>query len=181
MFAHTGVRVLLVDVDLRRPRCHKVLGMDNTLGLTEVLAGARLREGRDPRDRHRFSYGCWPPDRYRRNPSELVGSEKMRETLDELTRQFDVVILDSPPILPVTDAILLSTMVDGVVLVVNSSKTAKQHVRAACAARTSRAPRFSVCCLTKLTSTVSTISTIAATTAATILTIRILRTRRRLG
>jgi succinoglycan biosynthesis transport protein ExoP len=132
VFAHTGVRVLLVDVDLRRPRCHKVLGMDNTLGLSQVLAGARaLKDVIRPTDIESLSLlasGSIPP-----NPSELVGSEKMRETLNELMNQFDVVILDSPPILPVTDGILLSTMVDGVVLVVNSSKTAKQHVRAACA------------------------------------------------
>jgi capsular exopolysaccharide synthesis family protein len=97
-----------------------------------VLAGARLvkdviRET-DIDSLWLLASGSIPP-----NPSELVGSEKMRETLTELTHQFDVVILDSPPILPVTDGILLSTMVDGVVLVVNSSKTAKQHVRAACA------------------------------------------------
>lgn len=132
VFAHTGVRVLLVDVDLRRPRCHKVLGMDNTLGLSQVLAGARaLKDVIRPTDIDSLwllASGSIPP-----NPSELVGSEKMRETLAELTNQFDVIILDSPPILPVTDGILLSTMVDGVVLVVNSSRTAKQHVRAACA------------------------------------------------
>ncbi len=132
VFAHTGVRVVLVDVDLRRPRCHKVLGMDNTLGLSQVLAGARelgdVIRKTDIDSLWLLASGSIPP-----NPSELVGSEKMRETLAELVNRFDVVILDSPPILPVTDGILLSTMVDGVVLVVNSSKTAKQHVRAACA------------------------------------------------
>ncbi|HVB81630.1 MAG TPA: polysaccharide biosynthesis tyrosine autokinase [Candidatus Binataceae bacterium] len=132
VFAHTGVKVLLVDVDLRRPRCHKVLGMDNTLGLSQVLAGARVLKdvirSTDIDSLWLLASGSVPP-----NPSELVGSEKMRETLNELVSQFDIVILDSPPILPVTDGILLSTMVDGVVLVVNSSKTAKQHVRAACA------------------------------------------------
>ncbi len=132
VFAHTGVRVLLVDVDLRRPRCHKVLGLDNTLGLSQVLAGARpvkeVIQQTDIDSLWLMTSGSIPP-----NPSELVGSEKMRETLAELTTQFDVVILDSPPILPVTDGILLSTMVDGVVLVVNSSMTSKQHVRAACA------------------------------------------------
>ncbi|HVA80779.1 MAG TPA: polysaccharide biosynthesis tyrosine autokinase, partial [Candidatus Binataceae bacterium] len=132
VFAHTGVRVVLVDVDLRRPRCHKVLGMENTLGLSQVLAGARLlKDVIRPTDIDSLwllASGSIPP-----NPSELVGSEKMRDTLRELADQFDVIILDSPPILPVTDGILLSTMVDGVVLVANSSKTAKQHVRAACA------------------------------------------------
>jgi protein-tyrosine kinase len=130
VFAHTGVRVLLVDVDLRRPRCHKVLALENQAGLTEVLAGAcnvsELIRSTDIDSLSFLSAGSIPP-----NPSELVGSDKMRDTLAQLTSEYDVVVIDSPPILPVTDAMLLSTMVDGVVLVVNSSKTAKQHVKAA--------------------------------------------------
>jgi capsular exopolysaccharide synthesis family protein len=130
VFAHTGVRVLLVDVDLRRPRCHKVLALENQAGLTEVLAGAGnvgdLIRTTDIDSLSFLSAGSIPP-----NPSELVGSDKMRDTLAQLTNEFDVVVIDSPPILPVTDAMLLSTMVDGVVLVVNSSKTSKQHVKAA--------------------------------------------------
>jgi capsular exopolysaccharide synthesis family protein len=130
VFAHTGVRVLLIDVDLRRPRCHKVLALENLAGLTEVLAGAcnvtDLIRSTDVDCLSFLSAGSIPP-----NPSELVGSDKMRDTLAQLTSEFDVVVIDSPPILPVTDAMLLSTMVDGVVLVVNSSKTSKQHVKAA--------------------------------------------------
>lgn len=130
VFAHTGVRVLLINVDLRRPRCHKVLALENQAGLTEVLAGAcnvsDLIRSTDIDSLSFLSAGSIPP-----NPSELVGSDKMRDTLAQLTSEFDVVVIDSPPILPVTDAMLLSTMVDGVVLVVNSSKTSKQHVKAA--------------------------------------------------
>jgi len=130
VFAHTGVRVLLVDVDLRRPRCHKVLALENQTGLTKVLAGAcnvsDLMRSTDIDSQSFLSAGSIPP-----NPSELVGSDKMRDTLAQLTNEYDVVVIDSPPILPVTDAMLLSTMVDGVVLVVNSSKTSKQHVKAA--------------------------------------------------
>jgi capsular exopolysaccharide synthesis family protein len=130
VFAQTGARVALVDCDLRRPRCHKVLGMDNFTGLTEVLAGARkLRDTIRPTNIEGLSFlGCGsiPP-----NPSELVGSDKMRETLAQLISEYDLVVIDSPPILPVTDAMLLSTMVDGVVLVVNSSRTPKHLVKAA--------------------------------------------------
>jgi polysaccharide biosynthesis transport protein len=131
VFAHTGAKVLLVDVDLRRPRCHKVLGLDNRLGVTEALAGT-CQVGEVIRTTgieglSLLTAGTIPP-----NPSELVGSEKMREMLARMTDEFDLVVLDTPPLMPVTDAMLLSTMVDGVVLVVNSSKTAKQHVRAAC-------------------------------------------------
>jgi polysaccharide biosynthesis transport protein len=131
MFAHTGARVCIVDADLRRPRCHRVLAMDNGVGLTEVLAGARNLqevihqtriEGLDL-----LAAGMEPP-----NPTELVGSDKMREVLSMLTSMYDVVIVDSPPVLPVSDSQLLSTMVDGVVVVINSRKTSKQQVRAAC-------------------------------------------------
>jgi capsular exopolysaccharide synthesis family protein len=131
MFAHTGARVCLVDADLRRPRCHRVLAMDNIVGLTEVLAGARnLQEAIhqthiDGLDL--LGAGVEPP-----NPTELVGSDKMREVLTLLSTMYDVVIIDSPPVLPVSDSQLLSTMVDGVVVVINSRKTSKQQVRAAC-------------------------------------------------
>ncbi len=131
VFAHTGAKVLLVDVDLRRPRCHKVLGLDNRLGVTEALTGtsqvSELIRETDIVGLSLLTAGTIPP-----NPSELVGSEKMREMLARMVDEFDVVVIDSPPLMPVTDAMLLSTMVDGVVLVVNSSKTAKQHARAAC-------------------------------------------------
>jgi capsular exopolysaccharide synthesis family protein len=132
VFAHTGAKVLIIDADLRRPRCHKVLGIENRLGLTEVLAGTSKV---DQLIRDTGIDGLWlltagsiPP-----NPSELVGSERMRETLASMVVEFDLVIVDSPPLMPVTDAMLLSTMVDGVVLVVNSKKTAKQLARAALA------------------------------------------------
>ena len=132
VFAHTGAKVLIIDADLRRPRCHKVLGIENRQGLTEVLAGTSKV---DQLIRDTGIEGLWlltagsiPP-----NPSELVGSERMRETLASMVVEFDLVIVDSPPLMPVTDAMLLSTMVDGVVLVVNSKKTAKQLARAALA------------------------------------------------
>jgi succinoglycan biosynthesis transport protein ExoP len=130
VFAHTGAKVLIIDADLRRPRCHKVLGIENRQGLTEALAGTSKV---DQLIRDTGIEGLWlltagsiPP-----NPSELVGSERMRETLANMVVEFDLVIVDSPPLMPVTDAMLLSTMVDGVVLVVNSKKTAKQLARAA--------------------------------------------------
>ena len=131
VFAHTGARVLIVDADLRRPRCHKVLGIENRHGLTEVLAGtnqvSELIRETGIEGLWLMTAGSIPP-----NPSELVGSDRMRETLAGLVSEFDLIVIDSPPLMPVTDAMLLSTMVDGVVLVVNSSKTAKQMARAAC-------------------------------------------------
>jgi succinoglycan biosynthesis transport protein ExoP len=132
LFAHTGAKVLLIDADLRRPRCHRVFGMDKEPGLTEVLTGGRaVFEMIRPTQVDGLSIltsGSLPP-----NPTELLGSEKMKKILAELAASFDFVVIDSPPVLPVSDSVLLSTIVDGVVVVVNSATTAKQQIRVACA------------------------------------------------
>jgi polysaccharide biosynthesis transport protein len=132
MFAQTGARVLLIDGDLRKPRCHRVLALENSSGLTEVLTGTcevqdvirtTIVDGLSF-----MSAGSLPP-----NPTELLGSERMSQVLAMVAHQHDVVILDSPPVMPVSDALLLATVVDGVVLVVNSLKTSKHHVKMAAA------------------------------------------------
>jgi polysaccharide biosynthesis transport protein len=132
LFAHTGAKVLLIDADLRRPRCHRVFGVDKEPGLTEVLTGRRdVFEMIRPTAVDGLSMltsGSLPP-----NPTELLGSEKMKQVLTTVAGSFDFVVIDSPPILPVSDSILLSTIVDGVVVIVNSAKTAKQQIRVACA------------------------------------------------
>jgi capsular exopolysaccharide synthesis family protein len=132
LFAHTGAKVLLIDADLRRPRCHRVFGMDKEPGLTEVLTGGRaVFEMIRPTQVDGLSIltsGSLPP-----NPTELLGSDKMKKILAEVSASFDFIVLDSPPVLPVSDSVLLSTIVDGVVVVVNSAKTAKQQIRVACA------------------------------------------------
>jgi capsular exopolysaccharide synthesis family protein len=128
MFAQMGLRTVLIDADLRRPRCHKVLSVERDLGLTEVLTGhLALGEALRPT----LTEHCWflssgslPP-----NPAELLGSAKMREVIEQLSRDFDCVIFDSPPVMPVTDAVLMAQAVDGVVLVVDSQKTAKNLIR----------------------------------------------------
>lgn len=132
MFAQTGARVLLIDGDLRKPRCHRVLALENSSGLTEVLTGTcevqdvirtTIVDGLSF-----MSAGSLPP-----NPTELLGSERMSQVLALVSHQHDVVILDSPPVMPVSDALLLATVVDGVVLVVNSLNTSKHHVKMTCA------------------------------------------------
>jgi succinoglycan biosynthesis transport protein ExoP len=132
MFAQTGARVLLIDGDLRKPRCHRVLALENSSGLTEVLTGTcevqdvirtTIVDGLSF-----MSAGSLPP-----NPTELLGSERMSQVLAMVAHQHDVVIIDSPPVMPVSDALLLATVVDGVVLVVNSLKTSKHHVKMAAA------------------------------------------------
>jgi len=128
IFAQMGYRVMVVDADMRRPRSHKVLSMENERGLAEVLTGhcgaaeVTLQTSED--NLYFLSSGAEPP-----NPSELLSSKKMKQLLTELEEEFDCVVIDSPPVMPVSDPVLLSTMVDGVVIVVDSQNTPKQLVR----------------------------------------------------
>jgi polysaccharide biosynthesis transport protein len=129
-FAGMLDRILLIDADLRRPRCHEVLNCEANPGLTEVLTGlCELKDAIQPtavKGLFLLSAGINPP-----NPSELLGSRKMRAVLAAVEAVYDHVLIDSAPILPVSDTVVLSTMVDGVV-VVASAKTAKKLVRDAC-------------------------------------------------
>jgi len=129
-FAQVGRRTVLLDADLRRSRCHEVLRVDNHCGLTEVLVGQKkLDEVIHPTAASGLffmSAGSVPP-----NPTELLGSDKMRETLAALTAQYDCVLIDAAPIMPVSDTVILSTMVDGV-LFVAGPRTPKQMIRSAC-------------------------------------------------
>ncbi|MFQ5902133.1 MAG: polysaccharide biosynthesis tyrosine autokinase, partial [Candidatus Binatia bacterium] len=130
IFAQMGVKVLVMDADLRRPSCHRVLGIGNRLGLTDVLTGQRDMEHvikpTAMNNLFLLSGGLTPP-----NPTELVGSKKMHETLTSLQEHYDYILIDSPPVMPVSDAVLLSTMVDGMVLVVNGQVTPKHVVKVA--------------------------------------------------
>ncbi|MCH8055258.1 MAG: polysaccharide biosynthesis tyrosine autokinase [Deltaproteobacteria bacterium] len=129
IFAQMGFRVLMLDADLRRPGCHKLLGIKNGVGLTELLTGQMELEDMvtksTPTNNLFFlSSGSVSP-----NPAELLGSRRMHEILTALQKRFDCILIDSSPIIPVTDTLLLSTLVDGVILVVDGQKTPKQAVR----------------------------------------------------
>jgi len=127
-FAQMGVTVLLIDADLRNSSCHKVLGIENGSGLTDFLTGqTELKKVIKPTAMANLcllSGGSVPPD-----PTKLVGSKKMHETLTALQEHYDYIFVDSPPLMPVSDAVLLSTMVDGVVQVVSGQKIAKHVVQ----------------------------------------------------
>ncbi len=129
-FGHMLDRILLIDADLRRPRCHEILHQSQQPGLTEVLAGLRnLEDAVRPtgvKGLFFLSAGMIPP-----NPSELLGSKKMNEILATLAPDFDHILLDSAPILPVSDSVILSTFVEGVVLV-SGAHTQRQITRDAC-------------------------------------------------
>lgn len=122
--AQAGQRVCLVDADLRRPMVNEYMGLDRNAGLTTALVGdAPLEDLLQPwgtDDLAVLTSGAIPP-----NPSELLGSLEMQRTLKQLEDIFDTVVVDAPPLLPVTDAAVLSQHVGGVVIVVGAH-TARQ-------------------------------------------------------
>ena len=129
VLAHTGAQVLIIDADLRKSRCHKVLSLKNHFGLTEMLTGSANEEAISStkiENLRLLSSGKTPP-----NPSELLGSARMREILGSLAKTYDYIVIDSPPVMVVADPVVLSTLADGVVLVTAGGLTPKQHARAA--------------------------------------------------
>jgi capsular exopolysaccharide synthesis family protein len=122
-----GERVLLIDADMRKPQASRYLDLASDVGLSNVLAGqAELDHVVQPWGDQGLSVlasGSVPP-----NPAELLGSTRMRELLEELSGRFDRVIVDSPPILPVTDAVVIAREVSCVVLVIRAHKTARSDV-----------------------------------------------------
>lgn len=140
VLAQAGHQVLLVDTDLRRPALHAIFSLPNKRGLTSMLLEYRGDEEESVLSSllentvqetqvdglQVLACGPIPP-----NPSELLGSNKMRELLDVLTARFDYVVLDSPPTLSVTDAVVLSARSHGVIMVARAGKTRKDSVRQA--------------------------------------------------
>lgn len=128
--AETGSRVLLVDADLRRPRVSDLFGLEQAVGLTNVLVGQLAvsdaiqpwgSEGLDV-----LTSGGLPP-----NPSELLGAQAMARAMSDLRAKYDKIIIDAPPVLPVADAIVTSELADGVLFVVRHGKTTRPTVRMA--------------------------------------------------
>lgn len=128
--AETGARVVLIDADLRRPRIADVMGIENAAGLTDLLIGrAEVHDVVQPWGRTKLDVlpaGLVPP-----NPSELLGSAAMQALLGLLTEQYDHVLLDAPPLLPVTDAAVLATMTSGAVVVTSARSSRTPQLRAA--------------------------------------------------
>lgn len=128
-FAQDEKKVILIDCDLRKPSLHKKFRISNNRGLSDVIIDRdKLNKCIQKRTEYLdiLTAGKIPP-----NPSEMLGSQAMSSLLDELSNVYDVIILDSPPVLAVTDAQILSTKVDGTVLVVRAEKTKKDTVLAA--------------------------------------------------
>jgi capsular exopolysaccharide synthesis family protein len=129
--AQAGRKVILVDCDLRRPTLHNIFNLKNDVGLTTMVVDDAAIESPPLRDTgvedlQLVSSGPLPP-----NPSELLGSRRMEEIIAALLERADVVLFDAPPVVAVTDAAVLATKVDGVLLVVNAGGTKRDYARTA--------------------------------------------------
>jgi len=128
--AQAGSKVCLIDSDLRRPTLQRLFGLDQKLGLTtallEELPFAAVAQPTRIPNLSVVTSGTVPP-----NPSELVGSKRMHDLLKTATSSFDLVILDSPPVISVSDALALSALCDGVILVVCAGGSPHEIVRRA--------------------------------------------------
>ncbi|MGY2745232.1 polysaccharide biosynthesis tyrosine autokinase [Arthrobacter sp. UYCu723] len=126
--AQSGQTICLIDADLRRPMVNEYLGLERNAGLTTALVGAvdvdELLQPWGEGSLFVLTSGQIPP-----NPSELLGSEEMKNLIVRLESVFDAVIIDAPPLLPVTDAAVLAQHVGGVVIVVGAQKTKRQDLQ----------------------------------------------------
>jgi len=128
VMAQRGGRVLLIDADLRRPSIHSVLGLNSEKGLSTVVAGTTSLEDTlqttGVENLFVLPAGPLPP-----SPADSLGSASMKQLIQRCTTEFDFVIIDAPPVLSVTDAVILSVEVDGVVLVVRAGSSTKHCIR----------------------------------------------------
>ena len=128
VMAQAGKQVILVDADMRRPMVHTLFGSSNNYGLTTAImqgnpSPMEYVQETDVPNLRIMTTGPIPP-----NPAEILGSQRTREVIDHLKEEADLVIFDSPPVLAVTDAAVLSTVVDGVLLVVEVGRTRRDVI-----------------------------------------------------
>jgi len=129
--AQSGRKVILVDCDLRRPRLHELFGLRNENGLTTMVVNEAAMKQPPLQETgvsglQVLTSGPQPP-----NPAEILGSRRMAEVIELLTGQADVVFFDTPPVIAVTDAAVLASRVDGVLLVISAGSTKRDYVRQA--------------------------------------------------
>jgi polysaccharide biosynthesis transport protein len=129
VLAQKGIRVLLIDADLRRPSIHKTLGMGPRSGLSNVLTGSATLESAITHSPILPNLDVLPAGTPPPNPAELLASTNMRDVLTELRGRYDHIVVDTPPTLSVTDAVVLSPRADAIVLVIRSGQTTKQALR----------------------------------------------------
>lgn len=126
-FSQIGSKVLVIDGDLRKPKIHKYLGIENTKGLSGVLGGFIEISDAVRKTEHGFdciTAGSIPP-----NPSELIGSPMLVKVLNDLGENYDYVFIDSPPVTVVSDTLTMAAMSDGVLLVARANYTPKSLLK----------------------------------------------------
>lgn len=129
-FAQEGKKVILIDADLRKPTIHRYFMKSNRIGLSNLLAGQfTIQQAITDTHIENLSLICSGP--IPPNPAEMLNSKRMEQQLLELKDSFDIILLDTPPILAVTDSQVLSAKCDGVVLVLNSGKVKRDTARKA--------------------------------------------------
>lgn len=126
-FANLNKKVLLIDCDLRNASIHKMFKINNIYGLTDILAKDRevdkCIQKTELENLYVLTAGATPP-----NPAEILSSEKMKNLIEDLKNIYDYIFIDTPPIGLVTDAGVLSSFIDGVVLVVKSESVEKKYL-----------------------------------------------------
>jgi capsular exopolysaccharide synthesis family protein len=128
--AQSGKRVLLIDADLRKPTQHHIFQLPNGSGLTHLL----IKQAQVGQVIHPIGdlwldvipSGPVPP-----NPADLLGSQRMKELLEQLRQEYDMILIDAPPVLAVTDPQLLAAFVDGVLLVIGAGKVKREDAKKA--------------------------------------------------
>ncbi len=127
-----GASTILVDADMRRPQVHTTFGVPQSPGLADVLAGdATLDQAIRTQGAGRSALRILPAGSGGPNPTELVGSEAFTDLLTELRRRFESIVIDTPPLLAVTDAALIGAVVDGTVIVVRANRTDEASLKSA--------------------------------------------------
>jgi polysaccharide biosynthesis transport protein len=128
--SQTGAQVIVIDADMRKPRIHKIFNEENGAGLSNFLSGnagldSVIKKSEIP-NLYYIPSGPIPP-----NPSELIGSKLFKSMMESLGERFDHIVLDSPPVLGFADTIILSTSVEGIILVVLGGKTPRETLQRA--------------------------------------------------
>lgn len=129
--AQGGKQVILLDCDLRRPALHTLFGLDNAAGLTTMMLDEAAQSEPPLRATAVDGLRVLPSGPLPPNPAELLGSRRIKEIIAALLAQADVLLFDAPPVLAVTDALVLAVQTDGVLLVVKAGGTRREHVQRA--------------------------------------------------
>lgn len=125
-FSMTGKKTFFLDTDMRKPRLHKLFNLPNFQGLSSYLAGEKTNLKELVSECKQSGVFLLPAGPIPPNPSEMLNSKKMETLVKKCRKENDIIIIDAPPLLPVTDAVLLSQKVDGVIMVAATNETKKE-------------------------------------------------------